>query len=49
MCLSPEGTNVCSAASDETLRFWRVFEAPNEEDNKSKKGFFLQNNIHALR
>jgi cell division cycle protein 20 (cofactor of APC complex) len=26
MALSPDGTTVCSAAADETLRFWKVFE-----------------------
>ncbi len=25
---SPDGTSVCSAAADETLRFWRVFGEP---------------------
>lgn len=25
-CLSPDGTTVVSAAADETLRFWEVFE-----------------------
>jgi len=27
MAMSPEGTTVCSASADETLRFWRIFEA----------------------
>jgi len=30
-CLSPDGTTVLSAAADETLRFWKLF------DNKTKK------------
>ena len=25
---SPDGTSVCSAAADETLRFWRCFGEP---------------------
>lgn len=25
MALSPDGSTVCSASSDETLRFWKVF------------------------
>ena len=31
MCLSPDGKTVLSAAADETLRFWKLF------DNKSSK------------
>jgi WD40 repeat protein len=26
MAMSPDGNIICSAASDETLRFWRVFD-----------------------
>ena len=26
LALSPDGTTVASAAADETLRFWKVFE-----------------------
>lgn len=41
MALSPDATTVCSASSDETLRFWKVFggdplsgfENDNEDDN----------------
>lgn len=29
LAMSPDGTTVCSAAADETLRFWKVFEAAN--------------------
>ncbi|GAB5357194.1 hypothetical protein AAMO2058_000353200 [Amorphochlora amoebiformis] len=29
--LSPDQTMVCSAAADETLRFWKVFEAPSRK------------------
>jgi cell division cycle protein 20 (cofactor of APC complex) len=29
MALSPDGTKVVSAAADETLRFWKVFEHPD--------------------
>ncbi len=36
MSLSPDGSTVCSAASDETLRFWKVFETPNEDEGKKK-------------
>jgi len=28
MSMSPDGTTVCSASADETLRFWRIFDAP---------------------
>jgi cell division cycle protein 20 (cofactor of APC complex) len=27
LALSPDGTTVASAAADETLRFWKVFQA----------------------
>jgi len=29
LSLAPDGSTVCSAAADETLRFWKVFEAMN--------------------
>ena len=38
MALSPDGKVVCSAAGDETLRFWRVFDNPSEEEKCSKRG-----------
>lgn len=37
LALSPNGSTVCSAASDETLRFWKVFETPCDETKKSMK------------
>lgn len=43
MSLSPCGGTVCSAASDETLRFWKVFETPNLENKKYNKSFLLNN------
>lgn len=30
-CLSPDGTVVATASSDENLKFWRVFEARKEK------------------
>ncbi len=33
MCLSPDGRTVLSAAADETLRFWKLFD---EEDSEKK-------------
>ena len=29
ICLSPDGTTLVSLASDETMRFWRLFEGPS--------------------
>jgi WD40 repeat protein len=37
MALSPDGKMVCSAASDETLRFWRVFDNRADEEEKITK------------
>ena len=34
MCLSPDGTTVLSAAADETLRFWKLFDNKAERSNK---------------
>ena len=30
LALSPDGTTVASAAADETLRFWKVFQSSNK-------------------
>ncbi|CEP01595.1 hypothetical protein PBRA_008537 [Plasmodiophora brassicae] len=38
MTLSPDGTTVCSAAADETLRFWKVFEPVPKPATASGKG-----------
>lgn len=43
---SPDGTSVCSAAADETLRFWRVFGEPAKAKKAKEQG--LQRN-HMLR
>ena len=43
MSLSPCGQTICSAASDETLRFWRVFETPDNNEKYNKKSFELTN------
>eukprot|EP01017_Pseudomicrothorax_dubius_P040893 TRINITY_DN6485_c0_g1_i4.p1 TRINITY_DN6485_c0_g1~~TRINITY_DN6485_c0_g1_i4.p1 ORF type:complete len:434 (+),score=70.69 TRINITY_DN6485_c0_g1_i4:379-1680(+) len=37
MALSPDGSTVVSAAADETLRFWRVFDAPRVGPPKTKQ------------
>lgn len=34
MALSPDGTTVCSAAADESLRFFRCFAAPASASGK---------------
>jgi WD40 repeat protein len=33
LALSPDGTTVASAAADETLRFWKVFQANNKNNS----------------
>ena len=35
MCLSPDGKTVLSAAADETLRFWKLFD--NDEGKNTDK------------
>lgn len=35
---SPDGTTVCSAAADETLRFWRCFAEATPAAAKPAKG-----------
>jgi cell division cycle protein 20 (cofactor of APC complex) len=34
---SPDGTTVVSAAADETLRFWRVFQPPEIKARRTTK------------
>lgn len=41
MALSPDGETVVSAGADETLRFWKIFEAPVEEAKKNKAKIYL--------
>lgn len=41
MALSPDGTTVCSAASDETLRFWKIFERPDNGYYPTETGYDL--------
>eukprot|EP01095_Lingulamoeba_sp_RSL-Kostka_P010626 TRINITY_DN3862_c1_g1_i2.p1 TRINITY_DN3862_c1_g1~~TRINITY_DN3862_c1_g1_i2.p1 ORF type:complete len:446 (-),score=142.90 TRINITY_DN3862_c1_g1_i2:1038-2375(-) len=45
--LSPDGTTIASAAGDETLRFWNVFEAPSVK--KSSNNNHHQNMSSQLR
>lgn len=37
-CLSPDGTVVATASSDENLKFWRVFEAKKSKPGDSSAG-----------
>jgi cell division cycle protein 20 (cofactor of APC complex) len=36
MATSPDGTMVCSAAADETLRFWNVFASEGKRKQEAK-------------
>merc|ERR1712157_506155 len=54
--LSPNGQIVCSAAADETLRFWKVFDDTSKNKERSgrghlgmNKGFMNKNNSLNLR
>ena len=38
LALSPDGTTIASAAADETLRFWKVFE-PNVKSKRKQRTF----------
>ena len=41
-CLGPDGGTVVSAAADETLRFWKVFDAPTGEDKNNVVDFLQE-------
>jgi len=41
LALSPDGETVVSAGADETLRFWKLFEAPVEQKKVNKKKIFM--------
>jgi cell division cycle protein 20 (cofactor of APC complex) len=38
--MSPDGSTVCSAAADETLRFWRVWEPEQKKEKGGSMGGF---------
>ncbi len=43
LALSPDGTTVASAAADETLRFWKVFQQTSNTGNKSSNALLKLN------
>lgn len=48
LAAGPDGATVCSAAADETLRFWNVFGAP-KKSGASKKGSRLLRASRSIR
>lgn len=46
LALSPDGTTVASAAADETLRFWKVFQPTSSSAALSKHASGLYNFNH---
>jgi cell division cycle protein 20 (cofactor of APC complex) len=38
-CISPDGTTVATASSDENLKFWKVFEVPKKSAGGTGGGF----------
>jgi cell division cycle protein 20 (cofactor of APC complex) len=43
LALSPDGTTVASAAADETLRFWKVFQPKLAASSKMQNGLYKEN------
>ncbi len=43
LALSPDGTTVASAAADETLRFWKVFQPTSNSQMKFNNGLLSLN------
>ena len=41
LALSPDGTSVASAAADETLRFWKVFQPTPNSLTKMQNGLLM--------
>lgn len=40
MAMSPDGSNVCTGAADETIRFWKVFDRDGCRARKSSLDLF---------
>lgn len=51
LALSPDGTTVASAAADETLRFWKVFQPTSNNGilsmPKQSNGYFNSNHANS--
>ena len=41
MAASPDGTMVCSAGADETLRFWKIWDGAKKKKTKKSKSAAL--------
>jgi len=46
---SPDGTMVCSAAADESLRFWKVFEEPRKQRSSSSREHTGKSSLRQIR
>jgi cell division cycle protein 20 (cofactor of APC complex) len=49
MAVSPDGETVCSGAADETLRFWKIFAAPEKKGSGSSSRSGKMKSMSSIR
>ena len=49
MAQSPDGTTICSAAADETLRFWKILAGKNQGKEDKSGGSTTLNTVRGIR